>query len=437
MTTRFGSFNTRLLATTAAIASVALGAIGLAQWNRVTADQQAARSAVEATTVATTSVTALGRLEPESEVVRLAAPLALDGDRVGELRVQEGDRVQAGQVLAVLAAHEVLAAELRETEQQVAVATARLAQVRAGAKSGDINSQRATVSRFRAEWQGNTAAQQAQLNRLRAQWQGQLAQQSAAVRRLEAELANAQAEARRYGALFQEGAESASRYDSKQLLVETLFRQLQEARAELNRIDRTGRQEIQEAVAVLGRVDRSGRQQLQEATSTLSSVAEVRGVDVRAAQAEVAAARAARDRAAAALDRAYLRAPIAGRVLKIHARSGEKVGNDGLLDLAQTDQMVAIAEVYQTDVGRVRVGQSATISGQGIAGSLRGTVSQMGLQVLRQNVFSNEPGENLDRRVVEVRILLDAASAAQVRSLTNLQVEVNINTGKTAPAGTL
>ncbi|HEY9688709.1 MAG TPA: HlyD family efflux transporter periplasmic adaptor subunit [Coleofasciculaceae cyanobacterium] len=388
-------------------------------------------------TVATTSVAALGRLEPESEVVRLAAPLALDGDRVGELRVSEGDRVRAGQVLAVLAAHEVLAAELREAEQQVAVATARLAQVQAGAKSGDINSQRAMVSRFRAEWQGNTDAQRAQLSRLRAQWQGQLAQQSAAVRRLEAELANAQSEYRRYEALFREGAESASRYDSKRLLVETLSRQIQEARAELNRVDRTGRQEVQEAVAVLSRVDRTGRQQLQEAASTLSSVSEVRSVDVRAAQAEVAAARAARDRAAAALERAYLRAPTEGRVLKIHARSGEKIGDDGLLDLAQTDRMVAVAEVYQTDVARVRVGQAATISGQAIQGSLRGTVSQVGLQVVRQNVFSNQPGENLDRRVVEVRILLDAASAAQVQSLTNLQVEVNINTGTAAPGGAL
>jgi HlyD family secretion protein len=67
--------------------------------------------------------------------------------------------------------------------------------------------------------------------------------------------------------------------------------------------------------------------------------------------------------------------------------------------------------------------------GQAVQGSLRGTVTQVGLQVLQQNVFSNQPGENLDRRVVEVRILLDPASTARVRSLTNLQVEVSIETG--------
>ncbi|WP_199312131.1 HlyD family efflux transporter periplasmic adaptor subunit [Limnothrix sp. FACHB-881] len=427
MIVKFRNFNTLALAASAAAASIALGAIGLSQWNRATAEQQAQSSTPGP--VVRSGVTALGRLEPESEVVRLAAPLALDGDRVSELRVREGDQVRAGQVVALLASETVLAAEYNEANRQVQVAEARLAQVKAGAKTGDINSQRATVNRVQAEWQGNTDAQRAQLSRLRAQWQGQLAQQSAAVRRLEAELANAQSEYRRYEALYQEGAESASRYDAKRLSVETLFRQLQEARAELNRLDRTGRQEVQEATAVLSRVERAGQQQWQEAKSTLSSVAEVRTVDVRTALAEVAAARAARDRAAAALERAYLRAPSDGQILKIHARAGEKIGDDGLLDLAQTDRMVAVAEVYQTDVGLVRVGQPATVVGQAIQGSLRGTVAQVGLQVLRQNVFSNQPGENLDRRVVEVRILLDPASTARVRSFTNLQVEVSIETG--------
>ena len=50
-------------------------------------------------TVATTAAT-LGRLEPRGEVIQLAA--SSKGSRVEQLLVQRGDRVQAGQVLAVL-----------------------------------------------------------------------------------------------------------------------------------------------------------------------------------------------------------------------------------------------------------------------------------------------------------------------------------------------
>ena len=129
MIVKFRNFNTLALAASAAAASIALGAIGLSQWNRATAEQQAQSSTPGP--VVRSGVTALGRLEPESEVVRLAAPLALDGDRVSELRVREGDQVRAGQVVALLASETVLVAEYNEANRQVQVAEARLAQVRA------------------------------------------------------------------------------------------------------------------------------------------------------------------------------------------------------------------------------------------------------------------------------------------------------------------
>ena len=39
-------------------------------------------------------VTALARLEPRTEVLKLSTPQALDGDRVMELLVKQGDRSQ-------------------------------------------------------------------------------------------------------------------------------------------------------------------------------------------------------------------------------------------------------------------------------------------------------------------------------------------------------
>ena len=126
------------------------------------------------------------------------------------------------------------------------------------------------------------------------------------------------------------------------------------------------------------------------------------------------------------MEQAYIRTPMAGQILKIHTRSGEKISDSGIADLGQTDQMVAVAEVYQTDIGKVQLGQQAVITSQSFSGELRGKVSQIGLQVSRQNVFSNQPGENLDRRVVEVKIRLTPEDSKRVASLTNLQVQTAI-----------
>jgi HlyD family secretion protein len=48
------------------------------------------------------------------------------------------------------------------------------------------------------------------------------------------------------------------------------------------------------------------------------------------------------------------------------------------------------------------------------------------LQVNRQNVFSNQPGENLDSRVIEVKIRLNPEDSKRVAGLTNLQVQTAI-----------
>ncbi|WP_019498512.1 biotin/lipoyl-binding protein [Pseudanabaena sp. PCC 6802] len=89
-------------------------------------------------TPTTKKVTALGRLEPQTEVIRLSAPAALDGDRVTEILVKQSDRVKKGQVVAILDSRDRLQAALAEAKERVRVAQSRLAQVKAGAKSGEI-----------------------------------------------------------------------------------------------------------------------------------------------------------------------------------------------------------------------------------------------------------------------------------------------------------
>ncbi|BAZ48459.1 heterocyst specific ABC-transporter, membrane fusion protein DevB [Nostoc sp. NIES-4103] len=378
------------------------------------------------TTQTAPKVTALGRLEPEKEVISLSAPLVLDGDRVGEILVEEGDTVKAGQVVAILDSRARLQAAVLQAQKQVRVAQAKLAQVKAGAKVGEIQAQQASVERLQAQSQGDKTGQIEAIARIEAQWQGDRIAQEATIKKLEAELRNAEAEYQRYQQLYSQGAISNSSFDSKRLSLDTAKQQLGEAKAILDRINSTATRQLAEAKVALNRINATGSKQVSEAKATLTSIAEVRPVDVQAAQSEVENAIAALKRAQTDLEAANIKAPMAGQILKIHTRVGEKISSEGIADLAQTNQMMAVAEVYQTDIGKVKLGQSAVITSQAFSGELRGTVSYIGLQVNRQNVFSNQPGENLDSRVVEVEIRLNPEDSKRVAGFTNLQVQAAI-----------
>ena len=298
--------------------------------------------------------------------------------------------------------------------------------MQAGAKTGEIGAQQSTIERLQAQWRGDKATQQATLNRLEEQLAGDVAAQKAAIRKLEAELANAQSEYQRYRQLNEEGAVSASIYDNKGLVLETSRQQLAEAKANLVRTQATGQQQINEAKAALERVERTGQQQINEARSTLDKVAEVRPVDVQTAQAEVNAAQAAVKKAQADLDLAYVRSPRNGQILKIHSWDGEIVGNDGIVDLGQTAQMMAVAEVYETDVKRLKIGQKAVITSEAFTGEAIGQVEEIGLQIYKNKVLNTDPTAATDARVVEVKVLLDPISSRKVRAFTNLEVTVVI-----------
>lgn len=403
---------------------------GISQFGQV--GKTASSDIVETKPIAP-KVTALGRLEPETEIISLSAPLALNGDRISQILVKEGDRVTSGQVVAILDSRDRLQNAVIESEKQVRVAQAKLVQVKAGAKTGEIQAQQSSVERIQAQGQGERLAQEEAIARYIAQWEGDRTAQAATIKKLEAELNNAQAEEQRYQQLYSEGAISNSVIDSKRLVVETAKQQVGEAKAVLNRINTTANKQLAEARVTLNRIKTTGNKQVSEAQGTLSGIAEVRSVDVAVAQAEVESAIAALKRAQTEYQAAYIKAPIAGQILKINKKAGEKTeqamsstNTTGIADLAQTDQMMAVAEVYQTDISKVKLGQNAVITSQAFAGELRGTVTHIGLQVNRQNVFASEPGENLDQRVIEVKIRLNPEDSQQVSGLTNLQVQTAI-----------
>ncbi len=119
-----------------------------------------------------------------------------------------------------------------------------------------------------------------------------------------------------------------------------------------------------------------------------------------------------------------LRAPIDGLVLKLHARVGERPGDQGVLELGASNRMQAVVEVYESDIDRVRLGQPVSLISEngGFQGNLSGEVIRISPQVRQRAVLSTDPTGDADARVVEVRVALNAADSQRVRDLTGLKV---------------
>lgn len=119
-----------------------------------------------------------------------------------------------------------------------------------------------------------------------------------------------------------------------------------------------------------------------------------------------------------------LRAPIDGLVLRLRARTGERPGDSGILELGASGRMEAVVEVYESDINRVRLGQVVRMVSEngGFRGQLRGEVSRISPQVRQRQVLATDPTGDADARIVEVRVRLDPADARRVQALTGLKV---------------
>jgi HlyD family secretion protein len=118
------------------------------------------KSTASAPTTPPAAVACLGHLIPGEGVIEIGAPYSLGGGPcvVTELRVHRGDRVKAGQILAVLHPFQGASADAAAAAAQVRVAEAALAQVRAGAKPDDIAALRASVAQREAELENERPA---------------------------------------------------------------------------------------------------------------------------------------------------------------------------------------------------------------------------------------------------------------------------------------
>jgi HlyD family secretion protein len=335
-------------------------------------------------------VAARGRLEPKGGVINLAAP---GPDVLQDLLVHEGDDVKKEQELALLASGRVRKIEEESARLQVEEAEDRrqrnLTHARAQLKESDTR-----------------------IEQLRTQ--GPLDEQIQ-----EAKIEVAQRQLSTAEDLFSR-MQKAGTYTQQELNQQRLLRDQAE-------------QERNGARAALAKIKDANSANLRAALAQR----EVVEADLRRSESElpVASLKKSQELAGERLKQTAVRAPVNSKVLKILARPGELVGTQPVFQLADTGSMAAIAEVYETDVRSVRtwfatgrpVEAEVEVRFPG-AGPTKfsGRVDRIADMVGKNTTLSLDPRQEVDRRVVEVRILLDPQFAAEAAHYINMQVDVTI-----------
>lgn len=375
------------------------------------------------------SVTALGRIEPLEDIIKVAASPTMSGAKVKTLLVTQGDTVKKGDILAITSDYDTKKAELETAKQDVKIAQSNLAVILAGAKEGTIKAQESTIERLKAELNGVIATDKAKISRLNAQLSTEKAEKQATIQRLKAEVKNAQSELQRYQELAKDGVISESNLESRQLTFDTTSQSYQEAKASYQKTISTVTQEIIEAEALATQQVNTLTKEIAEADAKLREIAEIRSVDVIQAQSQIDKAMAVVKQIEADLDLTNIKSPTDGKIIEIIAREGENIDNvTGVVEIANTSQMVAIAEVYESDVSKIKLGQETTIKSDNnsFEETLKGQVIEISSKIGKKDVLETDPAASVDARVVEVKIAINPENNDIVNKLIYSQIIAEI-----------
>lgn len=152
-----------------------------------------------------------------------------------------------------------------------------------------------------------------------------------------------------------------------------------------------------------------------------------RAEDISVAEAALQVARAELDRATALFEKTLIRSPVDGVVLKRDLREGETLVALSPLPLARIGDISRLfvrADIDELDIGRVKLGQRATVSSDSFPGQqFDGTVQQVSRRMGRRNLVSDDPAQRQDTRILEALIALDGTPALPV----GLRVDVRID----------
>jgi HlyD family secretion protein len=369
------------------IIGVALGGGGVYLWRNFSGDSRSpGQPGVEVTK---TKVSALGRLEPKGGVISV---FGLPGDRIEKLSAKLGDKVVKDTILAELASRKD-----RTLERDLVVIQLR-----------EARAQRAAIAEA---GKAKIAAIDAEIAQLQSGRDGDLKAQDAKIAALVLQSRVAKDNWNRLRSLERTPV-SAQDLEKSELLYRQAESELTATRAIR---DKTEKGYDQSDVALKAKRN-AAVAELDEALKRVP-------VDSLVENLKIAERR---------LEATQVKAPVAGQVLKVIGHEGDATGTQPIFQLADTATMVAIAEVYETDIHALDAWLSESpvqtaITSRALGKPLTGEVhrQQIGHLIARNQVFSLNPREDVDRRVIEVRVDVRPDSVELASRYVGLEVEVD------------
>lgn len=316
---------------------------------------------------------------PAATVLRVSGRIEADetdigaktGGRIAQILVAEGDRVKAGQVVAILADEEV-DQQVQAAIAQVQAARQELAQAQLDIRVIDSRIQEAetTLTQSQTDSQGRVSQSESSLAAATAQVaqaQAQVVQAEAEVKRAAAQLKLAQLDRDRYAELVQQGAINRQQFDQAQTNADTAAATLETAQATLIARQAAVRAAKQQRQAAQGNVTQTEATTLNPAIrqSQLAAYQRQREQAIAryaAVQAKVNAAIAQQQQLQARLNSFQVKSPIAGIVQDRPVEPGAVVtSGKTVLTVIDPNAIYLRAYVPEGDIGKLYPGKPARV----------------------------------------------------------------------------
>lgn len=316
--------------------------------------------------------TALGRIEPKEGILYLGVPTP---DRIDKILVQEGQHVKSGEQLVKLESETLRQLEEEAAEIQHKEAKKRIDAVEASGKA------------------------QIQVEQLRLQ------------------------QVEQFSPLEIEVQKNKIKY---------LESQVTHATKDYHRLEKSGDSIAKQQIDKQRLLLQQAQEELEAAKTQQQKLIFAQPLDLELARAKVVAARAELERSQSAIsldllnnqtkqakvrfDASRITAPGDGTILRLLAHDGDLVQGKPIVQMANLDKMIVVAEVPISFLPRIQRGDRATITSRVFEElnykELPGEVISIGTIVGKPQVASLDPLASVDYRIVEVKILLHQSEPA-------------------------